>query len=116
MNKEQSKLCIKAVLLAVRKENYTVYVFENLDVAADSLNRYIMCTKCPNWVDRPLEIGQMGFLSYRSIIAGIDKWFNREDSLMYHYKYTANYFDDFVPVTHVVLGGMVVEQQQLIVT
>ena len=112
---QTNKLCIRAVLRGKRIGTYTVYVFENLDTKNDS-GRFIMTTKCPNWNGSDIDLYQEGFLSYQKVVGGVDKWYDPVSEQFYYYKHTANYFSDFVPVTHVILGGRVVEQQKLIVT
>ncbi len=108
MNEEQSPSCIRAALMAKREGIYTTYVFKNLD--ADG---YVMCTQCPNWDISQLDIGQEGFLTYKFVQAGRDSFYNAKDSKFYAYQYTANYFQDFVPITHVINGNQVVEKEKL---
>ena len=97
--KEQERQCIKVqVLKTEARGDYRLMVVENLDATSDS-NRYIMCTRCPNWNGKDPEIGQTGFMSYVSVVAGRDKWYNPTDKQHYHYRYTADYFLDFVPLT-----------------
>lgn len=112
---EQDGIDVKVKLLAIRKGIYTVYVFENLE-ATVSYKKYLMCTQCPNWQTDELSIGQEGFLKYRFVAAGRDKWWNEETQQYHKYRYTANYFINFVPLTHVIEGNLVVDLQQLIVT
>lgn len=112
---EQNNKCIRVSIEQVRTGDYSTIVVKNLDAQDDS-NRYIWTTKCPNWNGNDPEIGQEGFMTYTSIVAGRDKWYNKSDQQWYDYRYTANYFLDFVPITHVVLGGRVVSTQELIVT
>lgn len=82
------------------KENdslgYTTYVFEILD-EDDKKNldtKYIMCTRWPNWDHRELKIGEIGYLSFKVIQAGIDKWF--DGSSFIPYKYTNIQFERFI--------------------
>jgi hypothetical protein len=112
MNEEQSPLCIKAKLLAIREGIYITYVFQNMD----NIKQYIMCTKCPNWNIPDFAIGMEGFLSYKFVQAGRDSWYSTKDMEFYPYQYTANYFQDFVPITHVINGDRIVEKEKLIIT
>ena len=112
---EQNGVDVRARLVALRKGNYTVYVFENLD-ASNEINRYLMCTRCPNWSGDDLEISQEGFLKYKFVNCGKDTWYNAETCEHCFYKYSANYFIDFVPLTHVIDGNRIIEHQKLIVT
>lgn len=109
---EQSHICIKATLVAIREDQYTVYVFEN----TDKEDEYIMCTRPPNWNGRELDMFQHGFLSYKFIQAGKDCWFKAETGEWFPYAYTANYFLDFVPITHTLADGRVTECEKLIIT
>lgn len=102
------EFCIKAKLVAKRPGRYTVYVFQD----ADKENSYIMCTKCPNWDGPEVEIFQDGFLTYKFVIAGQDSWLNKESGSLEAYQYTANYFINFIPITHV-LSGQVVEELKI---
>lgn len=111
----QDGIDVRVRLLAIRKSTYTVYVFENLD-ATVSYKKYLMCTKCPNWQTDEISIGQEGFLKYKFVCAGLDTWWDQETDRYYKYKYTANYFINFVPLTHVIEGNMIVDFEQLIVT
>ena len=102
---DQNFTVVKCQLLQLVRGEYTVYVFQNLDT-----NEYIMCTKLPNWNSRDIDIGQTGFLSYKFVIGGISTWYNKEKDCQTTYRYTANYFQDFVPLTHVINGNTIVDQ------
>lgn len=91
------EICIRAQLLAMREGTYTLYVFKDLDD-----EKYIMCTKCPNWQSFNIEIFQEGFLTYKYVIAGHDSWLNRATGNFESYQYTANYFLNFIPTNSVV--------------
>lgn len=86
-------MTIKCKLLAKREEvgGYIVYVFQNLDD-----NSYLMCTRLPNWETPFLELGDIGFLEFKEVIAGVDQWYSRSDQQHYYYKYTGIYFLNFV--------------------
>lgn len=64
---------------------YTTYVFECLDTEVIKYTKYIMCTRYPNWDHRQIELGEIGYLSFVEIRAGIDKWFNGKDMIPYNY-------------------------------
>ena len=98
------ELCIKAKLVAKRTGIYTTYVFEDIH----KTNSYIMCTRCPNWATTDIDIFQEGFLTYKYVIAGIDSWLDKNNTFK-SYQYTANYFTNFIPITHV-LNNTVVEE------
>lgn len=118
MTREQSKnTVIKARLVAKRESDYSVYVFENLDAdPTDWSSKYIMCTKCPNWESPEIEDFEEGYLEFLFVNSGTDKWYSHELGEWFYYRYSANYFQSFVPITHVVLGGVVSEKKKLVVT
>lgn len=64
---------------------YITYVFECLDADVIKETRYIMCTRYPNWDHRRIEIGEVGFLNFFEIKAGIDKWFDGTKLVPYRY-------------------------------
>jgi hypothetical protein len=76
-----AKLLVKETSLG----GYTTYVFQCLEKEAISYSKYIMCTRYPNWEHRNLEIGEIGYLDYKEILAGIDKWFDGEKMVPYQY-------------------------------
>lgn len=105
---EQDGITINATLVAKRESDYTVYVFKN-----QANNEYISCTKCPNWTTKEINVGQEGFLTYKFVKAGKDSWYSKTDGLLVAYQYTANYFLDFIPSSHVI-RNQIVEKQLLI--
>lgn len=115
MEQKEEFRYIRCILLTKREGDYGVYAFENVDPESKE-ERYIMCTRLPNWDTPDINMYQEGILSYKPVTAGIDRWFNPKDSDFYCYKYSANYFIDFVPITHIIDNGRIVERTQLIVT
>lgn len=84
-------------LMAIRNDigGYIVYVFELLE--SESLfDKYVMCTRFPNWDSPMLSLGDVGFLKYKEVFAGEDKWFDSNTGQMIPYKYTGIHFIDFV--------------------
>jgi hypothetical protein len=71
-------------LLASRNEGmgYMVYVFECLEFRIKINTPYIMCTKFPNWDHRELQIGEIGFLEFKEIIAGKTTWFDGTNDIL----------------------------------
>lgn len=67
--------------------NYTNYVFEVVD--KDEIDRlgtkYILATRFPRWDHRKIEIGEVGYLSFIEIRAGLDKWFDGKEMIPYRY-------------------------------
>ena len=73
---------------------YVTYVFECLDEEILKDTKYIMCTRYPNWNHRTIDIGEVGYLNFFEIRAGVDKWFDGEK--MISYNYNGIQFDKFV--------------------
>ena len=84
---------IRAKLIAKHTDvfNYTTYAFQNVDS-----NEYVLCTRFPNWEHPTIEIGEIGILQFKEVIAGEDKWYNGET--MIPYNYTGWHFVKFVPI------------------
>lgn len=84
-----------AKLVTLREDigGYIIYVFE-LPEGKLPYDKYIMCTRFPNWESPILHIGDVGYLKYREVDAGVDKWFNGSEFIPY--KYTGIHFIDFV--------------------
>lgn len=102
---------IKARLLASRISEYTVYAFENLDMPGE----YILCTLLPNWENGKVEVGQEGILSYRRVKAG-EVWVCPRTFHENQYAYSAIYYDDFIPQTHIVDGNRVINSKVITVS
>lgn len=88
---------VSARLLAFKEDagGYITYVFKNLK-AEDVLHEYIMCVRFPNWDCPPINIGDEGFLSYRFVEAGKDKWYNKSTGMYEPYKQTDCHFINFI--------------------
>ena len=58
-------------------DDYTTNVFEIQDERDISLTEsyYVMCVKYPNWDQDEIKIGDIGYLHFKEVIAGVDKWF-----------------------------------------
>lgn len=111
---EQQYKYIKCRVLEVRNGDYTVYAFINLDAKKMS-KKYLMCTRLPNWNVPDIKVGQEGILAYKPVIAGIDRWYNAEELTFHPYRHSANYFIDFVPITHIIDDNRVVKKELFIV-
>lgn len=48
-------------------DNYITYVFVDLES-----KEYLMCVQFPNWEHRELRLGEIGYLEYKEIRAGVD--------------------------------------------
>lgn len=90
-------MTVLACLVAKESDTmgYVTYVFECLDKEVIKETRYIMCTRFPNWEHRKINIGEVGYLNFFEIQAGIDKWFNGSE--MIPYNYNCIQFIKFVP-------------------
>ena len=55
-----------------------------------------MVTRLPNWNHRELEVGEIGYLTYKEVTAGEDKWYSQEENKLIPYNYTNIYFVKFV--------------------
>lgn len=76
---------------------YVTYVFEVVEEEERKrLNtKYIMCTRYPNWNHGTIDEGEVGYLDFEEVRAGIDKWFDGEK--MVYYNYNNIQFNKFVP-------------------
>ena len=77
-------LC-KLVAKEIDSLGYITYVFENLEEYAIEISKYVFCIRYPNWDHRNLELGDVGYLNYQEIRAGVDKWFNGTEMVPYNY-------------------------------
>lgn len=79
-------MTIKCQLIAQECDigGYIIYVFKNLDKAPFGHN-YIMVTRWPNWEHRSLELGEIGYLNYREVVAGVDTWYDGTNFIPYNY-------------------------------
>lgn len=73
---------------------YINYVFKCLEDKMDLGSKYIMATRYPNWDHRSISLGEIGFLTFTEVKAGIDTWYNGEK--MIPYKYNAIQFLKFI--------------------
>lgn len=89
-------ITIKCKLVAVQEGQYTVYVFDNLNHVSSSMDKYIMCTKLPNWeYHTPLNVGDIGYLQYEYVEAG-SMYYDRNTGASVPYKYSNFYFLNFL--------------------
>jgi hypothetical protein len=89
---------VKRVKLVATKDSfggYVVYVFENLD-SKSYLDKYMMCTRFPNWQCQTVTINDTGYVKYREVQAGKDVWYDMNIDKWISYKYTGTHFLDFV--------------------
>ena len=82
----------EAKLLAIKEGVYTTYVFKDY-----INNKYIMCTRLPNWQVQEINIGDEGFLQYQEVNAG-DSYYDASIENYKKYNYSNIYFNNFVNV------------------
>lgn len=77
---------IKGQLLCKEHDlmGYTTYVFKNLD-SNSPFTKYIMLTRWPRWEHRDIDIGEIGYLTYKEVVAGVDKWWDGTNFIPYNY-------------------------------
>lgn len=77
---------VKAKLLTYREEygGYILYVFENQDQCTWN-NKYVMTIRFPNWEAPTLKVGDIGFLSFKEVIAGETTWWDGQNKNFYNY-------------------------------
>lgn len=63
---------------------YTTYVFQNLEEKS-IYDKYLMCTRWPNWEHRNLDLGENGYLTYKEVVAGVDTWYDGTSFIPYNY-------------------------------
>ena len=68
---------IHCTLLAKEEDimNYQTLVFKNLDKAPFGFN-YCMVTVWPNWESYIPKIGDIGYLTYDSVVGGVDTYYD----------------------------------------
>ena len=74
---------------------YISYIFLNLD-SNTVLDKYIMCTRFPNWESPFIKLGDTGYVKYREVFGGVDEWYDKEKEIFIKYNYTDIHFLDFV--------------------
>ena len=79
---ESQTIYCKLIAKETDLEQYTTYVFEVLD-GMDS--KYCMCVRYPNWEEKIVNIGDIGYLHFKEVIAGKDKYWNGSDFIPYNY-------------------------------
>lgn len=85
----ESTIYAKLVAKQTDCMGYTTFVFQNLDEYG-----YVMCVMFPNWEQSYIDIDDVGYVSTRSVEAGVDKWYNGTDFTPY--KYTNIIFQKFI--------------------
>lgn len=61
---------------------YITYVFENIDPHTWD-KHYIMCTQFPNWDQKTINIGDVGYVNVKYVKEGISQWYDGEKMNVY---------------------------------
>ena len=77
-------------------EGYVTYVFENSN-SINEFDKYLMCTRCPNWNHEPVLVGQIGFIHTEEHKAGVDTWYDANNDSQNKYRCNMVQFMKFVP-------------------
>lgn len=97
VSKPKTTLC-KVLEVVEDTGGYIIYVFELLDSAC--INReqtsYLMCVRYPNWDHRFIEVGEVGYLLYKTVFEGISGWYDPDTGKLIPYNYTDRIFLRFV--------------------
>lgn len=89
-------LTIHCKICAIRINQYTDIVVEDLERNYDDDYKYVTVVKLPNWEQgRSLHEDDEGYLQFVSVEAGKTFWFNRELKDYEVHKYSNNYFLNF---------------------
>lgn len=85
---------VRAKLVAYKEElgGYMTYVFRNAETGEP-----IMCTKFTNWNTAPVQVWSTGYLAYKSILPGVDKWYDPATDSFMRYRFEGYQFINFVP-------------------
>ena len=75
---------------------YITYVFKCLEPNPGFGHNYIMVTRFPNWESYIPNVGEKGFLTYNSVTAGEDTYYNRETDSIMKYNFSNLVFEKFV--------------------
>lgn len=81
---ETQTVTYHVILQQILKEEfgYISYVFENLEFQ-DYDYHFLTVTRFPNWNQRHLEIGEVGYVVVKYVQEGIDKWYDGKEFIPY---------------------------------
>ncbi len=83
-------------LVGIQEGLYTTLVFDNLNEIETSINKYLSCTKVPNWIyNDKLEINDIGYLHCEFVKAG-EEYYCVKSGEFSPYKYNNCYFINFI--------------------
>jgi len=75
---------------------YITYIFKNLEPTS-FLNQYIMCTRFKNWQHGEVNLRDIGYLTFKEVVAGKDTWYDKETGREIPYNYSNLIFIKFIP-------------------
>ena len=64
---------------------YITYIFKSLEDDVAALSKYVMCIRYPNWEHKNIELGEIGYLNFVEIRAGVDTCFDGNKMIPYNY-------------------------------
>ena len=93
---------IRSKVVAIEKDiqGYCTIVFENKESTSWD-NKHIMTVVFPNWMSYIPSYDEEGFLTYNSVIAGKDSWYDPDTGNTIPYNYSNIIFIKFVPIKNV---------------
>lgn len=74
---------------------YQSLVFKNLDDSSFG-KKYVLTTVFPNWESRIPDVGEIGYLLYDEVQAGIDTYYDRISDSIVKYNFSNFIFKKFV--------------------
>lgn len=72
---------------------YIKYIFKDLD---SKYPVFYMATLLPNWNQKLIKIGDIGYVRISVKKAGVDEWYNKNEDRHIKYKYNGVYIDSFI--------------------
>lgn len=83
----------KVLAKAFDIQGYTTIVVQDLENTSFG-QKYKMLVIFPNWEGYIPEIGDIGYISYKDVVGGVDSWF--DGNKMVPYNYTNTIFIKFI--------------------
>lgn len=87
-------ITLKAQLVARTEKinGYQTLIFKDIRFK----DSYVMTTLFPNWDIPTIQLGDIGYIKYREVIAGKDTWYDYKTNSNVYYKNTDCHLLDFV--------------------
>lgn len=77
--------------------NYHTLVFKNIETGSCPFGHtYCMTTVFPNWESRIPDVGEVGYLEYDEVEAGVDTYYDRINDSIVKYNFSNQIFKRFV--------------------